>query len=427
MRHSLANQLSAVLCATSLVQSRPWPLWTLQASSQHSRCFSYCSTHHCSTPRSVFCRSQFTSNPRGLAGRLHTMKMPLLGQHAELDTKGHASAGNSKGVAPTTILLCAAYVLLSMSGPILLDWVRRNSGGTFRFNVPSLTFNAYGIALIMGILWASCNGQLDQLYRPDMLLRFGISASLFSAGDILNFLSLKYLDTGTFSLLGKALGIILTVTLTRLLLGKRQTRLQYGFLTGVAISTVVFCQAESYARGQVIGGNGSLPLAAGARSLGFILRSVGVTITSFAVVLQERFFTRKQAPFMLQQFWMACGACTTSLVALKLLHGFRLSQLVRGFDDWRVLLMLTMYTAYGLTTGLMVKRLGALAKALCLPVYLGGCYAYAVLSGSTVLSTTVVLAWTTSASLLCAFTVSKAMGQADQKQEMRREPGRRPV
>lgn len=355
------------------------------------------------------------------------MKTPLLGQRAHLGTKGHTSARNSKGVAPTTIMLCAVYVLLSMSGPILLDWVRRQSGGTFNFNIPALTFNAYGIAAIVGILWTACNGHMDQLYQPDMFLRFGISASLFSTGDILNFISLKYIDTGSFSLIGKALGIIFTVSLSRLLLGKRQTRLQYGLLTGVAISTAVFCQAESYARAQVISGNGSFALANHARPLGFALRSLGVTFASFAVVLQERFFNKKQAPFMLQQFWMACGACTTSLVALRLLHGFQLSQLVRGFDDWRVLLLLAMYTCYGLTTGLMVKRLGALAKALCLPVYLGGCYAYAVLSGSTVLSTTVVLAWATSSSLLCVFTVTKAMGQADQKPDTQRETGRRPV
>lgn len=355
------------------------------------------------------------------------LKTPLLGQRADLGMKSHASASNSKGVSRNTILLCSVYVLLSMSGPILLDWVRRQSGGTFQFSIPALTFNAYGIAAITGLLWTACNGQMDQLYCPSMFLRFGISASLFCTGDILNFLSLKYIDTGSFSLIGKALGIIFTVSLSRLLLGKRQTRLQYGLLTGVAISTVVFCQAESYARGQIIGGNGSFALAAGARSLGFTLRSLGVTFASFAVVLQERFFTQKRAPFMLQQFWMACGACTTSLVAQRLLYGFQLSQLVRGFDDWRVLLLLTMYTAYGLTTGLMVKRLGALAKALCLPVYLGGCYAYAVLSGSTVLSASAVLAWATSASLLCAFTVTKAMGQADQKPDMRGETGRRPV
>lgn len=339
------------------------------------------------------------------------MQRPLLGQRADTGTAGRVSANSNKGLAPYSILLCTVYVLLSMSGPILLDWVKRHNGGTFPFSVAALTFNAYAIAAILGLFWAACHGQADQLYRPDMLFRFGISASLFSAGDILNFLSMKHLDTGTFSLIGKALGIIFTVSLSRLVLGKRQTGLQYGFLTGVAISTLVFCQAESYARGQIIGSTRSIALAADARSLGFALRAVGVTVTSVAVVLQERFFTQRRAPFMLQQFWMACGACTTSLIAMKLLHGLRLAQLVRGFDDWRVLLLLSMYTAYGLTTGLMVKRLGALAKALCLPVYLGGCYAYAVLSGTTVLSTTVVLAWLTSTLLLCAFTLTKAMGQ----------------
>ena len=59
-----------------------------------------------------------------------------------------------------------------------------------------------------------------------------------------------------------------------------------------------------------------------------------------------------------------------------------LSALTEGFGHWRVLVLLFSYVASGLTTGLMVKKLGAIAKSLCVPIYLGFCYAYAVHTGS---------------------------------------------
>lgn len=55
---------------------------------------------------------------------------------------------------------------------------------------------------------------------------------------------------------------------------------------------------------------------------------------------------------------------------------------MEGFNHWRVLVLLFSYVASGLTTALMVKKLGAVAKSLCVPVYLGGCYFYAVCTGS---------------------------------------------
>ena len=56
--------------------------------------------------------------------------------------------------------------------------------------------------------------------------------------------------------------------------------------------------------------------------------------------------------------------------------------LQEGFNNWRTLVLLFSYVASGLTTALMVKKLGAVAKSLCVPIYLGGCYFYAVHTGS---------------------------------------------
>jgi hypothetical protein len=56
--------------------------------------------------------------------------------------------------------------------------------------------------------------------------------------------------------------------------------------------------------------------------------------------------------------------------------------LQQGFNNWRTLVLLFSYVASGLTTALMVKILGAVAKSLCVPIYLGGCYFYAVHTGS---------------------------------------------
>lgn len=56
-----------------------------------------------------------------------------------------------------------------------------------------------------------------------MLWRFFITTSLFVGGDMLSFMSIAHLDVGTFSLVGKALAIILTVLLSRVVLKKGQS------------------------------------------------------------------------------------------------------------------------------------------------------------------------------------------------------------
>ena len=85
---------------------------------------------------------------------------------------------------------------------------------------------------------------------------------------------------------------------------------------------------------------------------------------------------------MVQQSWMSLAAMTLSLLTLRFVHGLPFSALTEGFGHWRVLVLLFSYVASGLTTALMVKKLGAIAKSLCVPIYLGFCYAYAVYTGS---------------------------------------------
>ena len=63
-------------------------------------------------------------------------------------------------------------------------------------------------------------------------------------------------------------------------------------------------------------------------------------------------------------------------------YGLPFAALQQGFNNWRTLVLLFSYVASGLTTALMVKKLGAVAKSLCVPIYLGGCYFYAVHTGS---------------------------------------------
>lgn len=353
---------------------------------------------------------------------------PLLSRHKVASRA--EGPGSQKATAQSrraTVTLCTVHVLLSMAGPILLDWVKRAHGGAFNFHIPALTFNAYGISVVVGATWTFSESGwqgLKKLNRPDMLWRFCLTASLFTIGDILSFLSLQSLDPGTFSLVGKGLNIVLTVLLTRLLLGRRQTPMQSLLVCGVALSTFAFCYQEALAAGHLrapasndFAGKamrGDLePLESPGQDwfFGILERITAVTLLTFAAVMQEKWLTREpDLSFMLQQCWMGCGALATSMVTFRLWRGLPPSAMFDGFGDWRVILLLFFYVANGMTAGLMVKRLGALTKALCVPIYLGGCYAYAVCFGGAVLSAGAVLAWVISTGLILGFAVSKACG-----------------
>lgn len=317
--------------------------------------------------------------------------------------------------------LCLVYVVLSASGPILSDWVKRHNGGRFPFSVPALTFHAWGIATCLGLMWTMLfGGGLKALGRPDMFWRFFVTTSLFTAGDILGFVSMQHLDVGTFSLVGKALNIVSTVALARVVLGKRQTRLQYGLVLAVVAATASFCRSEQHARHLVaatIGaGADAFVTPQGEWILGLVQRTAAVACTSLGAVLQERLFAREPSThFMTQQCWMGCAAMAMSFFTLRCLHGLPTSHLVKGFNDWRVMVFLVTYIAGGLATGLMVKRLGAVAKALCVPIYLGGCYIYAVRTGSAVLTAQVVGAWAASTACILVFAVTKASTSAAQR------------
>lgn len=316
--------------------------------------------------------------------------------------------------------LCCVHVTLGMAGPFLLDWVKRHHGGSYRFSIPALTFMAYAMSLMLGATWTLLNGRegLRLLNRPDMLWRFCVTASLFTLGDILSFMSMQHLDPGTFSLMGKGLSIALTVLMTRMLLGRKQTIYQYVLVAAVAASTFVFCHQEAVSRCQLESRRRPAEVQCESVSrhsdfnelcLGILQRSCAVLLLTLAAVLQERIMAREpDTPFMLQQCWMGCGALSTSVAANLFLHGqVPSAKLLQGFDDWRVVTLLLFYVANGMTAGLMVKRLGALAKALCVPIYLGGCYAYAVFSGSASPAVGAVAAWAFSMSLIVAYVLTK--------------------
>lgn len=317
--------------------------------------------------------------------------------------------------------LCSVYIALSASGPMLFDWIKQHHGGRFPFSVPALTFHAYAIAALLGLAWTVQNGRkgFQQLLRLDMLWRFCITTSLFTMGDILSFHSIQHLDLGTFSLVGKAVAIILTVLLSRLVIGKRQSTLQYTLVSLVALTTTAFCLAEVQARGLVAAGvNRAIVSAGGYRPrlatdwfTGLVQRTAAVCLTSLAAVLQEKLLTREpHIPFLLQQCWMGCAAMAISFFTMRVVQGQPSSYLFRGFDDWRVIVFLLMFVANGMSAGLMVKRLGATAKALCVPFYLGLCYVYAVQTGSAALTVQVVAAWLTTTACILLYAVTKATG-----------------
>jgi hypothetical protein len=142
--------------------------------------------------------------------------------------------------------------------------------------------------------------------------------------------------------------------------------------------------------------------------LGLSQRTAAAVIHALAAVVQQRLLTeQKGVPFLLQQFWMGCGAMVASLLALRLGHGLPVARLLEGFDDWRVLVLLASFTGSGLCAGLVVKHLGAVAKALCVPVYLGACYLYAVHMESAVFSVRALAAWLATVACILGFAFSK--------------------
>lgn len=316
--------------------------------------------------------------------------------------------------------LCSAFVILSAIGPILFDWVKRHNAGRFPFFVPALVFHAWAIDGLLGLAWAASKGRegLSALWRPDMLWRFFITTSLFVAGDMLSFMSIAHLDVGTFSLVGKALAIILTVLLSRVVLKKGQSPQQYALVVAVAVATVIFCQSEVHARqiaSQAVNNRISVKMASSEWYLGLTERSFAVFLTSLAAVLQEQLLTfRPGIPFLVQQSWMSFAAMSLSLFTLRFVYGLPFSALKEGFNNWRALVLLFSYVASGLTTALMVKKLGAVAKSLCVPIYLGGCYFYAVHTGSATFTLQVIAAWATSTACIVLYAISK---MKDQKEE----------
>merc|ERR1719343_1678917 len=112
---------------------------------------------------------------------------------------------------------------------------------------------------------------------------------------------------------------------------------------------------------------------------------------------------------------MGCGAMTMSYFTLRVIYGLPSSYLFVGFGDARVKFLLVMYVATILMTCLVVKKLGAVAKALFVPVYIGGCYMYAVQTGSAALTPQAVASWIASTLCVLLFAVTKASFNAGKR------------
>jgi hypothetical protein len=163
---------------------------------------------------------------------------------------GHASrvAG---GPYAGRLAACCGFVTLNASGPLLMDLVKRHHGGHFPFSSPALIFHAYACAAVLGAtstLLASGLGAWRRLLCANMLCRYGANAALFALGDTLNVMSMEKTDVVTFSLVGKALAIVLTALCSRALLGQEQTRLQLFLLAAITVATADFCMADLDAR-----------------------------------------------------------------------------------------------------------------------------------------------------------------------------------
>lgn len=327
-------------------------------------------------------------------------------------TTANASTAAAPVVTAELVALCSGHVAMNAAAPIMLHWVKEQHGGKYPFSVPALTFHAYSAALCLGLGWVGTRGThgVAQFFRLGMLARFCLLAVLFAGSDIVNVMSLQSLDPGTFSLVGKALTIVFTVALSHVLIGRRQTQVQNGLVGAIILFTLAFCQAEASANMQLAGHVADRGVKSSARwTVGLLQRMSAVFVTSLASVLQERFLsTEVEVHFLLQQCWMGCGALATTFTTWRCIHGLPMSRLLDGFDDWRVLLVLGIYTCNGLMSGLMVKRVGAAAKALCVPIHLGCCYLYAVYSGTASMQMEAIAAWLTSTALVVALGLLKA-------------------
>jgi len=318
------------------------------------------------------------------------------------------AATHSQPLDASLTLLLVGHIVLGMSGPVLLDWVKKSHDGHFAFHVPAMTFHAYMVSAALGIGVACTEGiqGLKKLNRPDLLWRHVVTACLFTIGDMLSFSSMRKLDAGTSSLIGKSFGIVSTVILSRALIHRRHTLTQYGLVLCIICATLAFCRSDDASSPGEAQQDSTWALAAAQRAAATVLTSLGA-------VLQERFLAYDaDCHFMQQQCWLACGGLLTSFSVFRFGYGLRTAELFVGFDDWRVCVVLAFYVTYGLSAGLMVKRLGALVKALCVPVTLGGCYLYAVSVGSAALVAQKVLAWTTSTTCIAAYAISKASGSS---------------
>merc|ERR1712232_309003 len=207
---------------------------------------------------------------------------------------------------------------------------------------------------MLGVIWAVRSRGLrkgfQDLWQPAMLARFFLVAVLSALGDMLGIASMKHLDAGTYTLIGKGFTIIVTVIFSRLLLGQRQSPGQYAIVGGLATATLLFCWSEAESRGGLsLSGE-----AASLWSIGLAERSSSVCMACVASVLQEAFLSREpRVPYLIQQCWIAFGGMATSLIALRVQKGeLSLHVLFEGFDQWPTYVAITLYMINALAAGL---------------------------------------------------------------------------
>jgi hypothetical protein len=235
-----------------------------------------------------------------------------------------------------------------------------------------------------------------------MFWRFCVVSCLFGCGELLSIAAMQHLDIGTFSLLGQSFGIISTAVWTWVLFRRHYTILQYALILATAVSAGAFSHVQGAQ-------HTSAPKEANSPLRGFILRIAGVGLTSLGAATQQWLFeSAPEIPFMVQQCWMGFGATASSLFICMVVNGNPFSTLLHVFEDWHSVVPLLAFVVSGFSQGLLVKRLGAIAKAMCTPIILGICYMFAVSTGSALLNVTTAMMWAVNITCVLTFAVSKA-------------------
>jgi hypothetical protein len=269
-----------------------------------------------------------------------------------------------------------------------------------------LSLHAYSLGTLLGFAGVASSegvrGIVDALLLPDMS-RYIALAGLMAMGDMLSIASMAYLDPGSFMLLGKGISILMTVALSYVVLGKRQSHRQYIIVALLLASTTWFLRAQSGAMGLA----GRWKGGAERWLFGMVTRALGVVLGALASVVQECLMTGKAVvSFWKMQTWICMGGALVSLGIMHIQQGISYKSVFQGFDDWPLHAAIVFNVLAGLVQGLLLKRCGAMTKALCLPMVLGGSYFLSVVLGSAAPNMQAFLAWLSCSALIAAFALA---------------------